>query len=205
VAMDVDLALATFAESHQPARHVKMQWERDDGARDLGMMAGALAQHAPDQVSELVESLKDPHEKLQAFRIAASVADGPQSEEWLQSAEALLPEVRNAQLRELALTDLAVTWSRCSAERAEELTDERGDPGLKAYVLAVRAMRLGGPLEDGPKALLRSANELLGENEKGSARHRACAGYVVARAWQDADRDELLATADALTFEPDPW
>jgi hypothetical protein len=106
-------------------------------------------------------------------------------------------------LQSIALADLAATWGRFDIGKAEALERELADPGLKAFCLAIRAARLGPSATPESAALLRDATEQL--HAEGNARHKAYAGYVVAWAWLDDDREDLLASADSLAFEPEAW
>ena len=105
--------------------------------------------------------------------------------------------------RNMALTDIAITWSRFDVEQAKRLADDIPDPAFRACILATSAMRMGSPSDPECAALLSAATEEL--KKPGSPRHKAYAGYIVARAWCDLDCDLLLARADALTFELDAW
>lgn len=181
-------------------------WDNEASARDLSTLVTVLVGKDPAKAQSFVSSLKDPYQRCQSGRLLACKLHESSAEagdKAFKTAIDDLSSIKDPESRFQATADMAVSVARYDTGQGMALANGIEDPAQRSWARALIAAKLDGTDQARFEELLRSAQSDLPSIK--DPKRRAYASYTVARAWLGAEKDRMIAEADAPVFPARPW
>ncbi len=152
-------------------------------ANDLSAVLQSLFASQPGAASQVVAGLADPYLRAEGLRVLAllTAATGGQGTTLLAESEQVVAEVKDKQLKQLALADLAAARVALQPGQTEAALQGITEPGAKAWALLRLASSPGTAGADRGAHYLDQAGALLPSIKPDS--QRAALAYQVADRW----------------------